>query len=69
MKYFRLLVVIVVFGALIYWLRQCTSSDSDDTSADLGLTPAQVDALKQGKTDALVPSTSPAPAPKSATGS
>jgi len=69
MKYFRLLVVIVVFGALIYWLRQCTSSDSGDTSADIGLTPAQIDALKQGKTDALVPSTATAPAPRPATGS
>jgi len=69
MKYFRLGVVVVVLVALIFWLRQCTSGDPADASANLGLTPAQIEALKQGKTDGLVPASTPAQTQKPATGS
>jgi hypothetical protein len=69
MKYFRLAIVAALFIGLIFWLHQCTAGDSADASANLGLTPAQIDALKHGQTDGLPASLAPAPTPKPATGS
>jgi hypothetical protein len=69
MKYFRLGVMVVVLVALILWLRQCTSGDPADASANLGLTPAQIESLKQEKTDGIVPATAPTQTPKPVKGS
>jgi hypothetical protein len=69
MKYFRLAIVAAFFLGLVYVLHQCSSTDSSNTASDLGLTPAQLEAIKQGKTDGLPASLTPLLPPKPTTGS
>jgi len=69
MKYTRLAVVAILLVGLILWLRQCTSTDeTPEMQSTLDNLKNQTGNLTQGKTDGA-PATTPAPTPKSATGS
>jgi hypothetical protein len=69
MKYVRLAIVAVFFIALIFWLRQCSSTD--DTSglqSTMDNLKNQAASATQGQTD-VSPSSAPAQTPKPAAGS